>query len=323
MTGENKNVYAGIDIGSNTIRLIIADLTGSTLHAIRRELNITRLGKGFHNTCRISDEPYQKSLAALKEYKRIIDESYASVAAVVATGVLRLAENAKDFLTDIKKETGLEVRIISGSEEARLTALGVKSAVPSGKSVILDVGGGSTELICTNNDSVDLAHSIDIGAVTLYESFVKGDPPAPYELEAMSRGINESLKHLKESIISMAVPYVFDSDTPLIFTAGTATTLAAIKLKMDLYDPDRVNGLSMTRAEVQAIYDELTSRNKEERKRITGLEMGREDIIISGTSVALSVMELFGKDDLTVSDSGLLEGIVIDSARPLVAVFRE
>jgi len=308
-SGTTKN-YAGIDLGSNTIRLLVGRLENSKLHTIYKDLSITRLGSDFYSTSAISKKSWEKSLKVLNEYSDIIREHNVSALSVCATGVLRLAKNAADFVAAVKSETGLDITIISGEQEARLAALGVTSVVSAKKSVIFDVGGGSTEFIITKGDDIKFADSVDIGAVTLYESCVESDPPTHADLEKMSRHIKQALSDCKDSLIS-ALPDDYD----LIFTAGTATTLAAIKLGMGVYDSDRVNNTLMTSTEARAIYDELISKNKSDRAAIVGLEKGREDIIISGSAIALNVMEMFSKDQMTISDAGLLEGIVINTCR--------
>ena len=182
----------------------------------------------------------------------------------------------------------------------------------SSKSLIFDIGGGSTEFILSNNDTVEIARSIDIGAITLFESFIKSDPPLNDELKSMNEHVKEELNRFIENYFAKKIPSYLNDGFSLVFTAGTATTLAAMKLKMEEYDPDMINNLKMTYDEIRSIYDELITKSKAERKKITRLEKGREDIIISGTAIALNVMELFNKDKMIISDAGLLEGIVID-----------
>jgi exopolyphosphatase/guanosine-5'-triphosphate,3'-diphosphate pyrophosphatase len=311
---QKKKVYAGIDIGSNTIRLIIGYFKDEKLHTIKKFLKITRLGRGFHKTGRISDEQKRLSVVVLSEYSDIITRYNAKKISACATGVLRSAENSKEFVDDVFNHTRLSVNIISGEKEALLTTIGVKSVIEADppRSLIFDIGGGSAEFILSINDTTPIARSIDIGAITLFESFIKSDPPRNDELRSMNEHVKEELNKFIENYFAKKIPSYLNDGFSLVFTAGTATTLAAMKLKMEEYDPDMINNHKMTYDEIRSIYDELITKSKKEREKITGLEKGREDIIISGTAVALNVMELFSKDKVIISDAGLLEGIVID-----------
>lgn len=308
---SNYELYSGIDIGSNTIRLIIGYFKDGKLHTLKKYLDITRLGRDFHETRRLSARSIGKSLDTLSDYSNIIREHNIDKVNVCATGVLRKAQNAKEFTAKVQERTGLTINIISGDEEARLTALGVKSVVKVLDSIIFDVGGGSTEFIRSKENAPSAVRSVDIGAVTLYESFLKNDPPHDDELEAMNRSIKQGISDVMSDMSLEGS----ERAGALIFTAGTATTLAAIKLNMADYDPEKINNVTMTYDEVSSLYDELIKKNHSEREKIIGLEKGRADIIISGTAIALNVMELFGIDDMTISDAGLLEGIVIDGSQ--------
>jgi exopolyphosphatase/guanosine-5'-triphosphate,3'-diphosphate pyrophosphatase len=313
-TDSQRKIYSGIDIGSNTIRLIIGYFDDSKLHTIKKFLKITRLGKGFHKTGKIAKEQKKLSIDVLTEFTNIIKKYNADKVCACATGILRSADNSAEFVDDVFKNTGLQINIISGEKEALLTTLGVKSVIKadSSRSLIFDIGGGSTEFILSINDTVEIVRSIDIGAVTLFESFIKSDPPQDDELRSMNGHIKKIVSVLIEDYFDKKSPRGFGGDFSLIFTAGTATTLAAMKLKMEDYDPDMVNNQNMTYDEIKLLYDELIKKSKDEREKMTGLEKGREDIIISGTAIALNVMELFNKDKVIISDAGLLEGIVID-----------
>jgi exopolyphosphatase/guanosine-5'-triphosphate,3'-diphosphate pyrophosphatase len=312
-----KKLYAGIDLGSNTIRLIIGYVDNSELHTVKKNLNITRLGRDFHSTFRLSEESKKKSIDTLIEFSDIIREYNVNKVCVCGTGILRRAVNSKEFIDEVFEKTGLKVSVISGEDEARLTALGVKSVVNADNSLIFDVGGGSTEFIFSKKDAPPTERSIDIGAVTLFEAFIKSDPPRPDELKSMNNQIKDAVVKLKEEICknmisSDEISSEKNNGFGLIFTAGTATTLAAMDMKMESYDPDMVNNHELEYDKVRSLYNELVKKNKEEREKITGLEKGREDIIISGTAIALNVMEVFNKHKMTISDTGLLEGIVID-----------
>ncbi len=310
MNNSPHDKFASIDIGTNTIRLLIACFDNGALHAIKRSLNITRLGKGFHNTGKIGEEAFWASIEVLIGYAAQITEFGVKSTRVCATGVLRKADNAGEFVNEAYKRTGLNIQIISGDKEAAMTATGVKSAIDTGSagSIIFDVGGGSTEFIFSHGSHDAVVLSLDIGAVTLYESTVKNDPPSADELTAMNKTVRDAIKGLIKKTAGC-----IDSDASLIFTAGTATTLAAMSLKMGSYDPDMINNYTITYDELKTLYKELITKTMCERMHITGIEKGREDVIVSGAAIAINVMEIFKKDKMIISDSGLLEGIIIDS----------
>ncbi len=304
-----KDLCAAIDIGSNTIRLIIGEYSSGKLRVATKELRITRLGKGFHHTGEISEESAEKSLRALTEYSNIIKQFGVTSVAVCATAVMRKAKNAARLVDDIKKQTELDVRVISGDTEARLSALGVSSTIQTRatSTLLFDVGGGSTEFIFSHGNTVEVAMSLPIGVVVMYESFIKNDPPLASELDAMNAQIRQAIINMKGESFS-AISDNFD----IVFTAGTATTLAAIKLNMGDYDPDVINNYVVTYDEVKSLYNDFILKTNPEREKIIGLEKGREDIIIPGALIALNVMDIFGVDAMVISDASLLEGILID-----------
>ena len=314
MESHNDNLYAGIDIGSNTIRLTLGHVEDNSLNTLTRELEITRLGEDFHRLMKVSDSAWNRSLAVLKRYSEIIKENNITKIRAVATGVMRKAQNAAEFIDDVFNKTGIKIDVISGEKEAELTALGVKSAVKTDNSIIFDVGGGSTEFIFDDNTGKVAVMSIDIGAVTLYESYIRSDPPGGEELIALNLSIQDQLGAVVK-VERFCDCSDVTSEIPLIFTAGTATTLAAMKLEMKDYDAERINGATLTYRDVKGIYEGLIVKSSKERMEIKGLEKGREDIIISGCMIALNVMDIFRKDDMTISDAGLLEGIILDLGR--------
>ncbi|MFC1855221.1 hypothetical protein ACFL2A_01585 [Thermodesulfobacteriota bacterium] len=313
----SKKIISGVDIGSNTIRLLVGSFENNQLNIIRKELSVTRLGMGLSVSSVLSDEAMIRSIDTLVRYSKIIKEHGSSRVSVKATHALREADNGDDFVREVLRETGLAVDIISGDEEAHLTALGVQSIISSDNSLIFDVGGGSTEFILSTVGTKEVACSITLGAVTLYESLIKSDPVSLDELMDLQNYIQKRMSGCEELTNIKSALKRDCADFDLIFTAGTATTLAAIKLGLSSYDPDRVNNTRMSYNDVKVMFDDLVSKSVSERKGIVGLSQGREDIIISGSAVALNVMRYFDKDEMIISDAGLLEGIVIDCYKNL------
>jgi exopolyphosphatase/guanosine-5'-triphosphate,3'-diphosphate pyrophosphatase len=306
---------ASIDIGTNTIRLLIAD-TGERkkLKRILSKRNITRLGEGFIKKREISSKATQRSIKVLEEYLNLVNEYRAKKTFAVATSAVREAANKDEFLMGVYRSTGLEIQVVSEREEASITLTGVLSIINEaiGKTLVIDIGGGSTEFILTEDKTLITTHSLDLGAVYLTERFIHSDPPTPLELENLREFVDKRLSSL---------PWVGLSFSSLLGTAGTITTLAAIDQEMSNYDPDKINKYVLTREAVKSLYNRLKSLNRVERCLTPGLERGREDIILAGTIVLLNIMETLNFNEITVSDYGLLEGIIIEGCKKAETFF--
>ncbi len=303
------STFASIDLGTNTFRLLIAELgDGKTLKTLSSENRIVRLGEGFSERKFIRPEALERALAALCTFKKLICKETVSGLIVTGTSAVRDAENRETFLATIKEKCGFEVDVLSGEEEARLTLLGVsmtfqESEKENESTVVIDIGGGSTELIPAERRQSRFLLSLDLGAVTLSEKYLHSDPPTLDEM-----------KQLKDEIASALSKIVhhFPERCRFSGTAGTVTTLAAIDQAMIHYDPNKINHYLISRARIAQILENLSTLPKEKRRNIPGLEKGREDIIIAGTMILLKVMDLFDYDPLHVSDYGLREGVLID-----------
>ncbi len=302
------SILAGIDIGTNTLRLLIADVKGKySFKEIRSERRITRLGEGLIENGRLMPSAEERTIFVLKEFGEILKGYPVEALAAVATSAVREAENGREFVDKIKVETDFDVEVISGEEEARRTFLGVVAGLnnKNGSLLIIDIGGGSTEFIVSRNAEVLNTISTGMGVVKLTEEFIKSDPVSDRELEGLRNAIEKEVKGLKDSLNSPA-------NAAFVGTAGTITTLAAIDQNLTLYNPLRINNYVIKKKSVDRIFDNLKSMTIEERLNMPALEKGREDLIIAGTAIVLSVMEKFGFSEMTVCDYGLREGIVID-----------
>jgi exopolyphosphatase/guanosine-5'-triphosphate,3'-diphosphate pyrophosphatase len=314
------SILAGIDIGTNTVRLLIADVKDKyNFKEIRSERRITRLGEGLIENRRLLPSAEERTIFVLKEFGEILKGYPVEALTAVATSAVREAENGKKFVERIKVETDFDVEVISGDEEARRTFLGVLAGLNlsplssplwgegrvRGNLLIMDIGGGSTEFIVSKNAVVLDSISTGLGVVKLTEEFVKSDPVTDKELEGLKNAIEKEIKGLKDSLNSPA-------NAAFVGTAGTITTLAAIDQNLTLYNPLCINNYILKKKSVDRIFDNLKSMTIEERLNIPALEKGREDLIIAGTAIVLSVMEEFGFREMTVCDYGLREGIVID-----------
>lgn len=308
-------ILAGIDIGTNTLRLLVAETGPESFHEIFSDRRITRLGQGLDRTGALSDEAEERSLDALFYFSESIRRYGALAVSAVGTSALRKASNSAAYLELVKKKTGLAVEIISGEEEARLTLLGVEQALQEcGRrtdarrvpALVIDIGGGSTELIRTHpGREPALTVSLPLGAVYLTERFLKTDPPSPEGRERLRREVLDVLQQQGDGISP-------DAGGLLIGTAGTITTLASMDLGLARYEASKINCHSMTRETIEGIGRRLASSTLGERRAMPGLEQGREDIIFAGAMIIQEIMRYFKFTSLVVSDWGLREGIVFD-----------
>ena len=306
--------FASIDIGTQTIRLLIADSDSpGKLIPVYRDRSIIRLGEGMTaNNC-LQERPVERALTCIINFINIAHQYKAQKIFAVATSCVREAQNGKDFLEAVYRETGVAVRLLSGNEEAGLSLRGVQSVFQDnqGHSLIIDIGGGSTELILTNGATVELMESLPLGVVHLSEKYFHNDPPLPKELSDLTNEIKFVLTtncNTYNNIQNRGI-----NNLRLIGTAGTVTTLAAMDLKMTEYDIEKINGCLLTRDRLEHIYDTIILISSNIRINYPGLEPGREVVIIAGTRIILSIMDLFGLREITVSDAGLLEGILLEA----------
>jgi exopolyphosphatase / guanosine-5'-triphosphate,3'-diphosphate pyrophosphatase len=300
---------ASIDIGTNTFRILICETAGKQFRKIYIDQVITRLGGGFKEDERLlTDSAIKRSIIVLKEFSNIIKSYGVDRSRTVATSVVRESINGHEFIRRVRDEAGIDIELISGQEEARLAAAGVlKSIKIRGKRVvILDIGGGSTEYIFLDGDIGIEVITASMGVVHLSEKFIDTDIPAP----AAIKNISDHIENLINSELKSRTIIAADSFS-LVATAGTPTTLAAIELGMDEYDADLVNGFVLSREMITRIFFKLIRLPSDERIDVIGLERGREDVIIPGIIILLKSMDWFSKDEVVVSDGGLLEGVAL------------
>lgn len=312
---------AAIDIGTNSTRLLIADALLNfkdrlQLVPIEREMQITRLGKNLQRKKIISDKAAEDTLKVLRDYYDLIKKNDVVRYRAVGTKALRQASNAEWFKSYVRKSIGLELEIIDWKEEARLSFIGaiMEEKVQSycrleDKDImVIDIGGGSTEFVI-GNKSADILYteSADIGSVILTEKFFKHDIPIKIELDGLKTFIREKIKNIVRDISNNSKGSDF---LYLIGVAGTITTLASIELELENYDRERIHGHILKLDSVIRIYHRLISLNLSERKKVKGLEPKRADIIIAGTAVLIEIMSSFGIEELFVSESDILDGIV-------------
>jgi exopolyphosphatase/guanosine-5'-triphosphate,3'-diphosphate pyrophosphatase len=306
-------ILAGIDIGTNTLRLLVAEIGPDLFRELHSNRKITRLGQGLDRAGVLSHEAQQRTLNALIVFADEIRARRAVHVAAIGTSALRDAGNSAEYLATVQRKTGLAIHVITGEEEARLTMLGVARGVSAAtrtggspsSAFVIDIGGGSTELIGATPEGAVRSASLPLGAVYLTERFIKHDPPALDEVQRLRNAIKASLERLGTGMTPAP-------DAVFIGTAGAITTLAAMDQGLAMYEPDKINGYTMTKTTIDTIVEKLGASSLAQRRKIPGLEQGREDIILAGAVVTQEIMEQFGFQTMIVSDWGLREGIVLD-----------
>ncbi len=292
---------ASIDVGTNTVRCLIGELNEGKLETIQVHRKIIRLGSGLKRSKIISDIALSDLLEVLGTYSGYLKVERCSFARAVGTSALRDAVNSSDIQDVASSVLGLPLEVISGEEEARLTASGVQAGIGSiNDGMVLDIGGGSMELVRVNQNGVSWYESIQAGVIHLTDSVLLSDPPTPVQVGSLRKLIADMLRDLDD-----------DAGEVLAGTAGTPTTMAAVDLGIDEYDPTLVNGHVISRNCVNEILDLILGMRASDRLKIPGMEKGREDLIPSGIVMVEEVMDRWNFDSITVSDWGLLEGVAI------------
>lgn len=301
---------ATIDLGSNTVRLLVADVEPARpgWRVVEADQRVTRLGEGLAASGRLSPAPVERTAAAVREYVERARHARADRVAIVATSAVREAANGRDFAAALERATGERVRIVSGDEEAALTLAGVLGGLddaPGVDTLVFDIGGGSTEYILARGRQALAAISLRLGVVDLAERY-----PFPGRVDDASYGV---LRAEIARRLAGDLPARIRTATlgRLVGTAGTATTLAALDLELTTYDPGRVQGHVLARAAIERLRDRLGGLTVAERAALPCLEPGRADLIVAGVAIVQETLAITGAGAMVVSDWGLREGILI------------
>jgi exopolyphosphatase / guanosine-5'-triphosphate,3'-diphosphate pyrophosphatase len=309
--------FASVDIGSHTIRLLIVQVEEERkVLPITLARHITRLSRNFSQSETLMEESIDESIAVLQEFASLLHCNHVRSVCSRATGVIRRARNAADFLRRIREATGIDTAILSEQAEAFLSAKGILSGLPQAERFVLafDLGGSSTELVLMDTSSAKSlwSTSIFIGAATISERCLPGDLPEEASIihatGVIQDALYQTLSQLRGLLKDLDVPL---SALQLVGTAGTVTTLAAMFLKMEAYEPSHVNGLIITEEWLSQIIDNLAAMSLAERREIAGLEKGRESIILGGALIVRELLRGLDQKQATAVDSGLLEGLVL------------
>ena len=302
---------AVVDLGTNTTRVLVADVEDGRVTELERRTKVTRLGQGVDSTGRLADEAIERVATTLTDYKAVIDELQPERTIALATSATRDASNGSDFRQMLHDRFGLDAHIIPGDEEARLTFLGATAARPGGDGpfVVIDIGGGSTEFVVgAAGATPDFRVSTQAGSVRQTERHLQEDPPSDEDMAKLQAAIR--------SILADAIPSdIRDATTKGIAVAGTATSLAAIDQQLDPYDPEKVDGYGLLLEACDRMLGELAAMPLDERKQVTGLHPDRAPTIVAGAAILVESMRLFGLDSVEVSEADILHGAALDLAR--------
>jgi exopolyphosphatase / guanosine-5'-triphosphate,3'-diphosphate pyrophosphatase len=301
---------AVVDIGTNSTRLLLADVDGNRLTELDRRTNVTRLGEGLEATGQLSDDARRRVSNVLADYRSAIDRLGADREVAVATSAMRDASNGPGFRDEIERRFGLDARTISGDEEARLTFLGATAGRPAGAgTLVIDIGGGSTEYVTGEPGSDPGFHvSTRMGSVRHTERHPHADPPTPDELAALSDDAR--------AVIEDEVPGdVREGVETGIAVAGTATSLAAIDQELDPYDPSRVHGYRLPHESCTQLVERLASMTVAERRELKGLHPDRAPTIVAGAAILLESMHVFRLDELEISENDILHGAALAASK--------
>ncbi|MFH1940892.1 MAG: Ppx/GppA phosphatase family protein [bacterium] len=299
------NRLAVVDAGTNSVLYLLAQKEpDGEIVIIHQETKSVRLGKGMVNTGTIRDEPVKKALDVIAYYKELSRKQGALRVVITGTHIFRTAKNRDDVKKQIEEKTGLTLEILSEGEEARWSYRGaVYGRRLEGKIIVGDIGGGSTEIILGNGKEISHTLSLPLGAVGLTEKYLHHDPPGKNELRLLEEDVLSSLQNPEASFLKLGKQF--------LGVGGTATTLATMHLKIQRYDPHRIDGYRMTRSDIENLYSTICRLSLPDRKKRISFDPERADILIAGAAVLKTLLIVGGFTHMTVSDRGLRFGIAL------------
>jgi exopolyphosphatase / guanosine-5'-triphosphate,3'-diphosphate pyrophosphatase len=299
---------AVVDIGTNSTRLLIGDVKGTSVTEIERRTTVTNMGRGVDHSGLICSDAVDDVCTVIGDYKSRYEEMGAERVTTIATSAVRDAVNGEAFIAELRERFGLDARLLTGEEEANLTYLGATAHRPDeGATLVFDIGGGSTELIVGSGTKVGFHTSLQAGTIRQSERHLTSDPPDPHELEDLA----DEIRNLIDRAIA-ADPLAKASRA--IAVAGTPTSLAAIDQGLEPYDPGRVHGYHLGMKRIQRMLSRLSSLPLAERLRVPGLHPGRAPTIVAGTVILVQVMRAFKIKEIEVSELDILHGSALSAA---------
>ena len=299
---------AAVDCGTNSVRLLVVDEHG---RRVTREMRITRLGQGVDRTGRLDDQALRRTLDTLADYQDLWRAHDVTQVRIAATSAVRDAENREEFFDGVRALTGLEAEVLDGEQEAALTFAGACNATSvEDAPVVLDIGGGSTEIIVGGTGGQVLGSvSMQMGSVRLTERLLQTDPPTTPDIEATQAEIRRQLADADERLAAVGAPV--DGTRPLIGVAGTITTLAALHLGLDAYEEERIHDTRLPAARVRRLTAQLLTMPSTERRELGPVQEGREDVIGAGALILRETMDRWGFDPVIVSEADILDGMTL------------
>ena len=298
---------AVIEIGTNTTRMLIAEIINEEIKVIEKDLITTRLGEGVDNSKHLKEEAMQRVLKALKEFKAEIEKHNLKAIKLVGTSALRDVKNSKDFIEKVYSQLGYDLEIISGEKEAELIYKGVTQNLDFNDYIIIDIGGGSTEFIWKkrNEDEINM-ESIDIGAVRLTERFMVNRE------NSLGRNIVDDMSTYVHELLNEEID-ILPGINNLIGVGGTITTMASIMLKTEEYNPESIHNYVLKYSDINKVMNILRKLTLKRRKKVKGLNPDRADIIVPGIIILLETMKNLRNLNLRVSDYDILNGLIVES----------
>ena len=298
---------ASVDLGTNSIRLLVTDVDDGRLDDVVRRQKITRLGEGVDERKRLLPAPIARARNVLVDFRREIEDLGAERTLLVATSAVRDAENGEAFLGEIEWSYGFATRLLSGDEEAHLTFRGAAVGRDLAEETLLvDIGGGSTEFVVGDPDGLRFHESVDFGSVRLTERFLHADPPTADELDACV--------HAARELLAERIPGDLRPRTA-IGVAGTITSIAALDRGLEDYDPEQVHGHRLSRAGIAAQFDRLAALPLAERRQVPALDPDRAPVIVAGALILQEALQRFGLDGIEASEHDLLDGAALEAAK--------
>jgi exopolyphosphatase / guanosine-5'-triphosphate,3'-diphosphate pyrophosphatase len=295
---------AALDCGTNSVRLLVADVADGTVRDVHRETRIVRLGQGVDRTGRLAADAIERARGALADYARIIADTGAERVRMVATSATRDARNRDEFLAVVHETVDVEPEVVTGLDEARLSYTGAVGTLPgvTGRVLLVDLGGGSTELVL-GGDGLQV-HSMDVGSVRMTERHLHDDPPTTAQVDAVVADVRAALDRAGRDVPLRAAEVV-------VGVAGTVTTLAALILDLPQYDSAAIHGSRFSTEQVDGVTRRLIAMSHDERAAVPVIHPGRVDVITAGAIVLRTVLAAADARELVASEHDILDGIAL------------
>ena len=300
-----------IDIGTNSMRLLIADYKNNKIENREKYINTTRIGQGVDKEGYITEEAMQRNLKALKEFSDKCKEEKCEKVYCMGTSALRDSKNGQDFVNRAKELTNIDVKIICGDEESNLGFMGVLEGTDGNKKddiLVIDIGGGSTEFIIGNEEGIKFCKSENVGALRMTEKFITTDPISDEEFDAMTDFIEETISFTLDSIKHMHI-------SKLVGIGGAITSLSAMNQQLEVYSMEKVHNSVVTKKDLEKILQNLKNMTLNDKKTIKGLQPKRADIITAGVKILHIIMKKLEFETIVISEYDNLEGLLCQKAK--------